>query len=218
MVLYNMTVMVPYYLEMSSQGRKSSLGTDAEALLVKRMEPLKVYRNTHSKAAREYPFMTKHTSIAPKLSNIPIRIPSGSVGTWHKGTVFIKITNDFLLTPLCIHIIAESDGSPKASSTEAGSTLSPPIESVSPVAADVYNTFMPANSKYSSLVALEICVSSSKKQSEMINIGGDKRRRQAAATSGGDKRRRQAAACSETMADPNPMRQDIQELTRRYLE
>jgi hypothetical protein len=78
------------------------------------------------------------------------------------------------LTPPCKHIITESDGSPKASSTEAGSTLSPPKESASPSAADAYITSMPANSKYSSLVASEMCDSSSKKHSVMINIGGDK--------------------------------------------
>jgi hypothetical protein len=174
-MLYIMAVMVPYYLEMSSQGRKLSLGTDGEALHVKKMVPLKVFCHTHSDAAREYPFMTKHTLLAPKLSNIPIRIPSGSVGKRQKWIVFLKrIINDNLLTPPCIHIITESDGSPKASSTEAGSTLSPPKESASPSAADVYITSMPANSKYSSLVASEMCDSSSKKHSVMINIGGDK--------------------------------------------
>jgi hypothetical protein len=162
-MLYIMALMVPYYLEMSSQGRRLPLGTDGEALHVKKMEPLKVFCRPHSGAAREYPFMTKHTLLAPKLSNIPIRIPSGSVGTRQKGIVFLKrIINDNLLTPPCKHIITESDGSP------------PPKESASPSATDVYITSMPANSKYSSLVASEMCDSSSMKHSVMINIGGDK--------------------------------------------
>jgi hypothetical protein len=139
---------------------------------LKKMVPLEFFRHTHSDAAREYPFMAKHTLLAQKLSYIPIRIPSGCVGKRHKW-IFLKIiTNKFLLTPIYKNIITESDGSPEASSTEAVLTLSPPKVYASPSAADAYNKSMPDNTKYSSLVASDMCDSSSKMHSAMANIGG----------------------------------------------
>jgi hypothetical protein len=160
-----------YYLEMSSLCQKLSLGADVEALQGKKMEPLNDDRYTNNDAARGPPLTAKHILLAPKLSNIPIRIPSGSVGTRQNGIVFFfKSNDDFLLTPICKHNTKELDDSPSASSTEAGSTLSPPKASASPSAADSYNKSMPADSKYSSLVAYVTIQLTSLKQSKVTTV------------------------------------------------
>jgi hypothetical protein len=64
----------------------------------------------------------------------------------------------------------ESDGSPSASSSEAGSTLSPPQASVSPSATDSCNIFMPADFKNSSMVAYVMIHVPSRRPNEAATV------------------------------------------------
>jgi hypothetical protein len=87
-IRYTMAIMVFYYLEMCSLGRKSPLVADVDALHEEKMEPLDDGRYTNNDAARGHLPTAIHILLAPKLSNMPIRIPSSSLGKRHNGIVF----------------------------------------------------------------------------------------------------------------------------------
>jgi hypothetical protein len=73
---------------------------------------------------------------------VAVTINCYGVGTWAIGDIML----------INFGSTKESDGSPSASSLEAGLTLSPPQASASPSATDSYNIFMPADFKNSSMV------------------------------------------------------------------
>jgi hypothetical protein len=103
-----MAITVFYFLEMSYLDLKTSpsdyntVGVDVDALHEKKMEPLDNDRYTNYVAARGHLPMANHIFLASKLSNTPIRIPSGCVGKRHKGIGFLKRNDGFnFLTPNC---------------------------------------------------------------------------------------------------------------------
>jgi hypothetical protein len=142
---------------------------------------------TCNKAARGHLPTAINILHAPNLSNMPIRIPSGSVGKRQYGIISFKSNDDFLSTPYCKQSFnvkqfsskmlmnygntKEPDGSPSASSSEAGSTLSPPQASASPSANDCYNIFMPAYFMISSWVAYVMIHGTWRRLKEAATVG-----------------------------------------------